>query len=295
MSGMTNSRKPSLLRAYLDDSGTHADSKVCVLAGYFGGQRQWVKFEEEWRKVLDEHGLDEFHAHRFWSAASGKNVSAYSGWNRQREANFLQRLLAIINSFRIHPFGSAVVMQDWDALPIDEKRVLTGAAYKDGEPVLSGARKKPFFLPFVHAIQKAASYCHEHTKISFYFDRNDACSAYAADYFSFLASLPGHPATPTLGEIEFVDSKSNPPIQAADLLAYEINRYLNEKLTKGVTELNPRPTLRKAIFKAKSWKRDLVLWDKRGMDIALRRYRMQKEARLAHATARPCVDDAHSG
>ena len=110
-------------------------------------------------------------------------------------------------------------------------------------------------------------------------------STYATDYFSFLASLSGHPATPKLGEITFIDSKSNPPIQAADLLAYEINKYLKEKLTNGVAELNPRPTLKKAIFKAKSWKHDLVLWDRRGMDIALRRYRMQKEVKLERATA----------
>jgi hypothetical protein len=283
---VTNSRQPSLLRAYLDDSGTHADSKTCVLAGYFGGRRQWAKFEEEWKRVLDEYGLEEFHAHRFWSAASGKSVSAYGGWDRQKAATFLRRLLTIITSVRIYPFGSAVVMKDWDALPVDEKRVLTGAAYHDGEPVLSGARKKPFFLPFVHAIQKAASYCHEQTRIDFYFDRNDACSAYAADYFLFLASLRDHPATPKLGEIAFVDSRSDPPIQAADLLAYEINKYVNELLSQGVTELNPRATLKRAIFKAKSWKRDLVLWDRRGMDIALRRYRLQKEARLARAASR---------
>src|SRR5690348_12811223 len=126
---MTSSFKPSLLRAYLDDSGTHAESKVCVLARYFGGQRQWVKFTDERRKVLDEHGLEEVHALRVSSAASVKNVSAYDGADLQRAATFLLGLVAIIISLRVPRFGSVVVMEDWDALPIDVMLVLACAAY----------------------------------------------------------------------------------------------------------------------------------------------------------------------
>src|SRR5207245_2725076 len=70
-----------VLHAYLDDSGTHDSSPICVVAGYFGTEEQWKAFDRKWRKTLDDNGQKEFHANRFWSHVRGSGVSEYRGWD----------------------------------------------------------------------------------------------------------------------------------------------------------------------------------------------------------------------
>jgi len=238
-----------------------------------------VRFTEQWRATLDDFGLEEFHANRFWSAAKGRNIKEYGGWDERKASRFINRLLNIIDSHRVHPFGSAVVMSDWKALPPDEHQVLTGAAYSQGKTLTPGARKKTFFLPFAHAVQKATSHCPDGQKLDFFFDDNDSYKPNALDYYGLMTSLSG-PVTKILGRISFVDSKVTPGIQAADLLAYEINNYMKERIAQGTEALvEPRPVLARALHKLKSRNLDLILWDKKGMDIALERYRGQKAKR----------------
>jgi len=55
-----------MLKAYIDDSGSHEQSHACVVPGYFGGVNRWKEFERRWRRVLVEHGIGEFHARFFW-------------------------------------------------------------------------------------------------------------------------------------------------------------------------------------------------------------------------------------
>jgi hypothetical protein len=51
---------------YFDDSGTHAASRVVVMAGVLGNERQWKRFESAWgaklKKPLDgKPSLKSFH------------------------------------------------------------------------------------------------------------------------------------------------------------------------------------------------------------------------------------------
>jgi hypothetical protein len=264
-----------VLSAYLDDSGTHGNSPICVLAGYFGGQRQWVSFDRQWSKALSDFGIKEFHAHRFWAAAKGKKVAAYEGWDGHRATRLINRLLTIVGSHRVYPFGSAIVMDDWNALPGDEQKVLTGAAYFKGKTVTPGARKKAFFLPFVHAVRKAANYCPQEQKMDFVFDENELYKPYAQDYFELMTKLPD-PVGKVLGQISFVSSEQTPAVQAADLLAYEINKYMLDRIRLNANALDPGPVLKRAMVKVKSRNHDMILWDKRSLGIALARFRAQK-------------------
>lgn len=53
---------------YFDESGTHRDSPVFVIAGWMASDDQWKLLNEEWRRILDKHGVTVFHmtdfAHR---------------------------------------------------------------------------------------------------------------------------------------------------------------------------------------------------------------------------------------
>jgi hypothetical protein len=53
-----------MIEAYLDESGVHGTAPICVIAGYFGGARQWAELEAAWRRILNDASvpLEEFHA-----------------------------------------------------------------------------------------------------------------------------------------------------------------------------------------------------------------------------------------
>src|SRR5260370_3823326 len=95
-----------VLHAYMDDSGTHDTSQICVVAGYFAGERTWILFDRSWRKVLTSEGLVEFHANRFWAQVSGAQTSEYKSWTRTRLNRLMSSLLAVLPSHRLYPVRS---------------------------------------------------------------------------------------------------------------------------------------------------------------------------------------------
>jgi hypothetical protein len=261
-----------VLHAYLDDSGSHAQSPVLILAGYFGSETQWNKFDRRWRNAIDTEGLKEFHANRFWAHYTGKPIPEYKGWDKRRCNQFIVKLVGIICSHRIFPVSSTVVMQDWGALPKDERAVLTGAGYDDSGKLTSlGAPNKSYFVPFLWSVHSALRYCNPGHVMNFSFDRNDFISGYATNYFR-IVKKPWAPQSPKLGELFFVDSERSSPIQAADLLAYETHKYINARINRSMRPLNFSSVLGKALQNKRD-DHDFLLLDKKGLDLMLTGYR----------------------
>jgi hypothetical protein len=208
------------LQAYLDDSGTHDHSPVCVAAGYFGGIHYWKQFDLDWDRAIRHRGLSEFHANRFWSRTpDGKTVGEYKDWSEEDCITFLTELLTIIRRCRVWPVGSAVVLSDWEALTFDERRHLTGGIYKSGRFKNSGAPSKQYFIAFLFAVHNIAAHCDEGHIVNFVVDESRTLNGYAREYFERIKmSNFGH--AHKLGTIQSGDSKYQPGLQAADLLAY---------------------------------------------------------------------------
>jgi hypothetical protein len=47
--------------AYLDDSGSPDDGICLGVAGFVSRWDKWISFEEEWRGILNEYGVEYFH------------------------------------------------------------------------------------------------------------------------------------------------------------------------------------------------------------------------------------------
>jgi len=141
----------SYLEAYMDDSGSHDGAPVSVIAGYFGGHRRWMEFEDRWRPVLERYGVSEFHAKPFWDRdKEGTRTSGeYKGWSNDRAESFLDELLRIIESSeRIFPFACAVENEQWEK-QTEENRLL----FSGGKP------SKSVFLAFQRCVVSVADYC----------------------------------------------------------------------------------------------------------------------------------------
>jgi hypothetical protein len=261
------------LLTYLDDSGTHTnDSPVCVAAGYFGGTHYWRHFNLDWDTAVKKRGLTEFHASRFWSGAlGGKTVGEYAGWSKEDCETLLADLLSTIRRYRIWPVGAAVVSSDWNVLTPDERRYLTGGVYVGGEHRSGGAPTQLYFAAFLFAVQNVAAYCDEGHLVDFVVDESTRLNAYAKEYFHRIKTST-FPHANKLGTIQPGDSRVQPGLQAADLLA-----YLTLKRTREHPEINLEvdsdSPLGRAISKVRNVQRDFKLLGKSAFDRLLRDFK----------------------
>jgi hypothetical protein len=148
------------IECYMDESGIHDGAKLCTVAGYYGTQNAWHKFEREWRQVLRAYGLEHigFHAKDFWRKEAGKRVvPPYDGWDDTRVGKFIERLVQVIVRNRIFPFGHAVMIPHWNLFSLDARKLLTGATYKNGKFITSGSPDRPYFLQFMFCVLDAVS------------------------------------------------------------------------------------------------------------------------------------------
>lgn len=217
----------AMLAAYMDDSGTHEGSHNCVVAGYWGSVNEWRRFERAWNAVLAQHGISEFKASQFWPRFEGKRLKPYEDWNDEKHTAFIDSLLLIIRDAKIIPFGCGVLGADWNArLPEFRER----STFADSEK-----QAKSMLLPFQRNIYRAASYCHRGITMHFVFDDSTTThvkSGILTCYSVIKASAKnvGDALKDHLGGIEFADSCKVAPLQAADLLAYEMHRYAKQKV-----------------------------------------------------------------
>lgn len=219
-----------MLQAYMDDSGTHDGSSHCLVAGYWGGASEWKRFERAWNKAVAEEGLEEFHAKEFWPRISGKRLGKYFGWNDDRHQSFADRLLAIIGSHKIYPFACGVIASEWEKQPVRLRKVYSGLHHLAAK---NDSAIKSVFLPFQVCIVRAASYCHPGVPMNFIFDEDPKIAGRASQCFLKLkqeAIEDKDPILRNLGQLVFADSKKSAPLQAADLLAYEMYRYGKKRL-----------------------------------------------------------------
>jgi hypothetical protein len=262
-----------VLHAYLDDSGTHDSSPVCVVAGYFGSERHWTRFDSKWRAVLDSFAIEEFHANKFWAFVDGANVTEFKGWDEDKCQRLITSLLKIIaESSRLYPVGCMVDMNEWKALTKDERAFLTGAAYdSNGRIKTPGAPNKTFFLPFLTAIAAALQYCNADKLMHFTFDANKRFAPYALDYFGAIKALQidnyGR-----MGDISFVDSKKACPVQAADLLAYEVYKHGIRKVKAGKSKIDSTIAMAYAMANTRD-DEAIPIYEKHGLDKALELFR----------------------
>jgi len=207
----------------MDDSGTHDEAAHCLVAGYWGGSREWKGFEREWKIVLESEGIKEFHANEFWPRFKGIRLPPYVGWSDARHAAFVDRLLTIIQKHKIFPFGCGVVVSDLRKQPEHYRKVFAGYDHKE---IVKEKALKSIYLPLQVAIFQAARYCHRDVRMNFVFDDDRKTVARVSHCFAQLKKeTKDNPDVDNLGELTFADSCIAVPLQAADLLAYELYHF----------------------------------------------------------------------
>ncbi len=81
-----------VVTGYFDESGSHSDSPVTLLAGYVGDARQWRKFEKRVTKLFSRYGVKKFHAVEIRNSQGD-----FSDWSVDKKLSFIDDLTHIAN------------------------------------------------------------------------------------------------------------------------------------------------------------------------------------------------------
>ena len=218
-----------VLRAYFDDSGTHAGSKVLVLAGFMGSPDEWSKFEDEWADILKKEGIKSFHARDFHGGYG--QCKDWPLTRRELVRGDLRRVLAARNIIGI---GATVRVDDWES---------------SASPAIKDRYISPLYLAFEHCIQQTLHWAQcatdqqtgEIEKVSFFFDSFNREVARCFDIGK--AYEHGWIRSDWFEGIAFGQTDRMLPLQAADMLAHETYRLEHGRLTSG-TEPTLSPHLK---------------------------------------------------
>jgi hypothetical protein len=206
------------MRVFLDESGTHRGSRVTAVAGYLISADSLPLLEDEWMRLLAEHGLSELHMKEF-VPPNGK----YSHWDHAKKRALLEPLIRLIHKYCVLGVGAAVEM--------DEFMQTTHARANAKAPNLV---ESPYEACLRHCMWQIATWADENEYkgvIAYTLDRGDPNSRGARRKFNAAKEDQKIRAQYHLGTLEFADSQAVPAIQCADLLAYEMYKEADRLLS----------------------------------------------------------------
>src|SRR5260221_10138362 len=213
-----------MLLAYFDDSGTHANSAVTLIAGLVASAVTWARIEGAWKQHLSVTGVSHFHAvdcengsRKFSSVSRPLRDSLSYGLSEAICSH--QRAMVLL--------GSAVKTDDWEV-----------AAPKE----ITNRFVDPYYFCFEACLQQISNWSVRHADgeiVTIVFAQRgqyDSRLIELHELYSKSSALPNN----RLGSLSFSSPKDSIPLQAADLIAYETYRYAATPVT------TRSPTLRRA-------------------------------------------------
>jgi hypothetical protein len=193
---MRSSRIDYMFTTALDASGS-PEHRIFVVAGFVAPDAAWDEFSNEWKERLAEDGLNYFHMREY-----AHSVGPWRGWkgDGRRRNRLFGDLMEIINGHVSRKFGSVVAPSKLEVIDKDLREHFNISEYSlAGRTIAAGIRRwmtrdqipGPFRVVFAHGDEGRG-------KLMKMFESDD------------------------LPKPEFLMSRDYCPLQAADILAYEI-------------------------------------------------------------------------
>jgi hypothetical protein len=230
--------------AYYDDSGSPDDTLAVVVAGFVASDEQWVEFERNWNDTLRQFGITLFHMREF-----AHSLGEFSRFKHEKEARelFLRKLMADIVLRVCHACGHAVLMNDYRAV---------NAVYAlDGRFGLT-----PYALCGRTCVRSVSDWAHRRgvseNQIRHVFE--DGSSGKRTLEHRILRDKDIVPV--------FKKKHECVPLQAADLLAYEVLGGNRSIYAKGVASFEDLRYPMKQLSKIIEMEKDLGTYTQDGLE-----------------------------
>jgi len=199
-----------MLKAFIDDSGSGGDSPWYVLAGYVGTMEAWDAFEGSWREVLD--GSPKLEYFKASEAESLRSDGQWAGVSKDARNRRIDRFINVIGKFANRAFHVRVMQTDYNEVI---------------KPYIPEKWDNAYFFLFIGFMAAATSvekYAGIGQPIEFVFDLSceKRIQKPSLRLYGQCADLPQFGGR--VHNIYYEDEKKSLPIQAADLLAWQIRR-----------------------------------------------------------------------
>lgn len=220
-----------MLKLFLDDAGSqdNLDKPIFAVGGYVAPAEVWDSFTLAWQSVLDDLGASSYHATDCEPGSNGFGHRKFATWNIDRLLELKRRLAPLTHQLSAGA-GRGLVVPEHDSQLLHDRDFVNR---------IDGARKYlPLFLVLEAALDWVASEWPDRPqgeKIAVIFEGGTKGLALARSMFKKLReqmTWAKEVYTDTLGSA----SKDFPPMQAADMLAFEAYKNL-----EGMLLNPPRP------------------------------------------------------
>lgn len=221
-----------MLTCFVDDSGSEPDSRpVFVLAGHISPVERWKQFTDDWDAAL-KSGPKQLQYFKMSEANSLK--FQFLGWDEEARDAKLKELAKIIK----------------DHVMFSIRAVLWRADLEYVQKQYAAYRIQPYELLFHHLMPRVVARVMGlgiEEKIDFVFDdQGDAGDQATASYRQAEEFIPQEMLEYVAGPPNHRCDRTFLPLQAADMLAWQVRRFCYENEHKGqaINEYVMRPTMK---------------------------------------------------
>lgn len=194
---------PLTLSAYLDDSGTHDRSELCVVAGYISTAEKWRSFSVAWSEALaQDPPITHSHAADMLGCRG-----PYMGLTKEQVRGKVAKLTPIIRAHVI--CGVAMAIH-----PVLYERVMSERVHK--------LYRHPYILCFnmvLDCLNRMSGAIVGEAKAIVVFDDQRGLGPRAAGAFKAI-----HASHPYIFDVQFQSDDERIPLQAADLHAWRLRK-----------------------------------------------------------------------
>jgi hypothetical protein len=196
------------MKAYIDDSGSGGDSEWYVLAGYLGTVEGWNSFDDAWKHVLsDDPRIGYFKSSE---AESLRSEGQWASVSKERRDAKIDRLIEVIGRWSRRAICARMKQRVYDDLVKGQIPQAWDSPYYFLLPSVIGASIN---------IERLDG---ESNPVDFVFDSD---TKHKKGFNRLLPSLlPMQSYYGSLVNMIYGDEKQVLPLQAADLLAWQIRR-----------------------------------------------------------------------
>ncbi len=193
-----------VLKVYLDESGIHDGSPVVTVGAYMARPRQWQAFVRRWRAAI--RPIKVYH-----SAEAASLHGEFEGWTSEQVGALCARALPIIPDNVLVGVGIGIHLHHFD----DALRPHPDLREAFGTPYTACLHWVMATLLQAKAEQQSAE------RIAFFYEENDFAAEALATYHHLKENW--NPLGAQMS-FSFASKEEYPPLQAADVLAYEANK-----------------------------------------------------------------------
>jgi hypothetical protein len=247
----------AMIKAYIDESGTHQGSNVLIIAGYVGTTDEWESVEARFKKA-DRLSGRIFHA--VDCAGGGK---AFRGLHRDKRYRLFRKMVKIVNDHDIFGIGTGALIDDYsNVYPRNGQ---------NWEKWLTGAYETAFGDTIIEVCHYSKERYGE-SPVSFVVEDSEHWYPSAARVFLQMKADVEWPYHTLLETIAPYSSEQARQLHAADILAYET--YLMKSREINPTKHGPREHLLNLLKKKKNGR----IWNEYGFR-ELEKFRVKDEAK----------------